>query len=65
MRVPSECYYNSFKEARIIFECKIIYQDQLNPEYTPEKEKENYYTVEQYHKMYIGEIQNIWIKETD
>ena len=53
----------AFKEARIIFECRVIYQDSLSAETTPDKEKKRYYKTGRFHKMYVGEITAIWCKE--
>jgi len=55
----------AFKEARIIFECKIIYQDSLNSETTPDREKKRYYKTDHFHKLYVGEITAIWRKESE
>jgi len=54
----------AFKEARLILECKKIYASTLNAESFIDKSIDsNVYSKKDYHKMYIGEIMNIWVKK--
>ncbi len=45
-----------FKEARLVFECKKIYAEDITPAKFIEKELINSYPDKDYHRMYIGEI---------
>ena len=45
-----------YKEAKLTFICKKIYQDELNKKNIPSKEIKTYYQSEDPHTMYIGEI---------
>ncbi|MDD3875664.1 MAG: flavin reductase [Bacteroidales bacterium] len=54
----------AFMEARIILECKKIFATTLNGDDFIDTEIANrVYPNRDFHKMYIGEISNIWIKE--
>lgn len=53
----------AFSEARIIVECKIIYSEFLKPELMDKSISEAIYPDKDFHKMYIGEILNIWVKQ--
>lgn len=46
----------SFKEARMIIECKKIYSDFLNPANFLDPDIEKCYPAKDYHKVYFGEI---------
>jgi flavin reductase (DIM6/NTAB) family NADH-FMN oxidoreductase RutF len=51
----------SFGEARMILECKKIYNDFLEPEHFVDTTIMNkLYPKRDFHKMYIGEIINVW-----
>lgn len=53
----------AFKEARLILECKKLYATDIKSEDFVEKEIDTkVYFGKDYHKMYIGEIVNIWVK---
>jgi len=53
----------AFNEASIIIECKIVYGDFLKPELMAQGIPDDIYPKKDYHKMYIGDILNVWIKE--
>ncbi len=46
----------SFKEAKMIIECKKIYSDFLNPANFLDPDIEKCYPAKDYHKVYFGEI---------
>lgn len=45
-----------FEQARLVFECKKIYADNIVPEKFIDKSIEKVYPLKDYHRMYIGEI---------
>jgi flavin reductase (DIM6/NTAB) family NADH-FMN oxidoreductase RutF len=54
----------AFKEARIILECKKVYATTLRSEdFVDMTIDKKVYKEKDYHKMYIGVIENIWVKE--
>lgn len=54
----------AFKEAKIIIECKKLYATFLKEEDFIDKTlPAKIYPSKDFHKMYVGEILNIWIKE--
>lgn len=54
----------AFKEARIIIECKKLFSTFLKEEDFIDKETvKSKYPSKDFHKMYVGEIVNVWIKE--
>jgi flavin reductase (DIM6/NTAB) family NADH-FMN oxidoreductase RutF len=53
-----------FKEARLILECKKLYAgDILEGAFTDSLLAKKIYPSKDFHKMYIGEILNVWVKE--
>jgi flavin reductase (DIM6/NTAB) family NADH-FMN oxidoreductase RutF len=54
----------SFKQSRMVVECRKVYFDDLDPEkfLSPEIDMKNY-PKKDYHRMYIGEVLNVWLKE--
>lgn len=53
----------AFAEAWMIFECKKIVAQQISPDAVVDKNlPEGDWSKNGYHKMYIGEILNVWIK---
>lgn len=51
----------TFKEARLVLECKKMYADFLNPEAFINKQIiEDTYKAKDFHKMYVAEIVNAW-----
>ncbi len=54
----------AFREARIILECKKLYaSDILESAFTAASVPSQIYPNKDFHKMYIGEIVNVWVKE--
>lgn len=53
----------SFKQARMIIECRKIYFQDLQPSNFLDPSIEECYPKKDYHRMYIGEIVNCWIKK--
>jgi len=49
----------SFKEAELIVECKKIYWDDFKPDHFLDPSIEKSYPLQDYHRMYFGEIQKI------
>ncbi|MBD8389831.1 DUF4468 domain-containing protein [Dysgonomonas sp. BGC7] len=60
IKLPSGA--TAFSEAWMIFECKKMVGQQLSPEGVVAKPTSGDWTKNGYHKMYIGEIVNVWIK---
>lgn len=54
-----------FSEARLVLECKKIYFDDINPENFIDPEIDSHYPEKDYHRMYIGEIVNVYKKSGD
>jgi len=52
----------AFAEAWMIFECKKIVAQPISPSAVVEKDLPEDWTKNGFHKMYIGEILNVWIK---
>jgi len=47
----------SFKEARLVFECRTLYRQDLAPElFLDTKLREQIYPQKDYHRLYVGEI---------
>lgn len=51
-----------FKEARIVLECKKLYQAPLQPAGFGDVAKEVYQRDSSIHNVYIGEVVNAWVK---
>lgn len=56
---PNSVY---FKEARLIAECKKLYYQDINPDNFIESTINKHYPGQDFHRMYIGEITGMWIK---
>lgn len=52
----------SFKEAKIIVECRKIYSQDIDPTHFIEQGIGDHYPDNDYHRMYIGEITSVLIK---
>lgn len=52
-----------FDQARLVIECKKVYYDDIKPEFMLDPAIEKLYPARDYHRMYIGFITNIMIKE--
>ncbi len=55
--------YTYFKEARLVFCCKKIYFQDLNEKNFLLPEINKFYPEKDYHRIYIGEIKKVLIKE--
>lgn len=53
-----------FAEAQLVLECKKIYTQDINPKHFIDPEIAAIYPTQDYHRMYIGEIQYAWGNET-
>ncbi|MGD9976724.1 MAG: flavin reductase [Bacteroidales bacterium] len=54
----------AFEQAQMILECKKLYSDFLKPENFTEKEViQKHYHRNDFHKMYVGEIKNVFRKD--
>lgn len=60
IKLPSGA--TAFSEAWMILECKKIVAQPISPDAVVVKDLPNDWTKDGYHKMYIGEILNVWIK---
>jgi flavin reductase (DIM6/NTAB) family NADH-FMN oxidoreductase RutF len=49
-------------EARLVIECKKLYYQDINPEQFVDPSIDQYYPDKDYHRMYIGEIVNCFVK---
>ena len=52
-----------FSEARLVLECKKIYFDDFNPVNFLDPEIDEHYPKKDYHRMFFGEIINVYIKQ--
>jgi flavin reductase (DIM6/NTAB) family NADH-FMN oxidoreductase RutF len=52
----------AFKQSKLIFVCKKLYQQDIDPERFLEEEIDSLYPEKGYHRMYIGEIQRVLSK---
>lgn len=52
----------AFGEAWLIIECRKLVSQSLTPEAIANEEVRNQWAGKQLHKMYIGEIVNVWVK---
>ena len=52
----------TFKEAELTLVCKKMHKQVLDPDAMPEEVRDAYYSDEDWHEMYIGEIVNVWEK---
>lgn len=53
----------TFKEARLVLECRKLYYQDINPDNFIDTELDKNYPDKDYHRMYIGEIVNCYIRE--
>ncbi len=53
----------SFKEARLIVECRKIYAQDIKPELFLDPDIDKNYPNNDYHRMYIGEVLSCHVKE--
>jgi flavin reductase (DIM6/NTAB) family NADH-FMN oxidoreductase RutF len=52
-----------FQDTRLVFECRKIYYHDLLPGQFLDPKIESNYPAKDYHRMYIGKVENSWIKE--
>jgi flavin reductase (DIM6/NTAB) family NADH-FMN oxidoreductase RutF len=52
----------TFAEARLIFECRKIYTHDLDPARFLDPAIDQNYPQKDYHRMYVGEIINCWVR---
>jgi flavin reductase (DIM6/NTAB) family NADH-FMN oxidoreductase RutF len=52
----------SFSEAWLIIECKKLVSQQIQLESIRDEKIRDEWSKSQFHKMYIGEILNVWVK---
>jgi flavin reductase (DIM6/NTAB) family NADH-FMN oxidoreductase RutF len=52
----------AFEEARLIIECRKLYYQDLDPSHFLDPEIETMYPIQDYHRMYIGQIINCYAK---
>lgn len=52
----------AFEEARLIFVCKKIYFQDLEPIHFLDKQIEANYPLKDYHRMYVGEVSRTYVK---
>jgi flavin reductase (DIM6/NTAB) family NADH-FMN oxidoreductase RutF len=54
----------AFNEARIILECRKLYASNIQEDgFVDKKLGQQIYPKKDYHRMYVGEIVNVWIRE--
>lgn len=51
-----------FKEARLVLQCRKIYYDDLKPDHFLDPKIQKNYPINDYHRFFIGEIENCLIK---
>ncbi|MCL6519635.1 MAG: flavin reductase [Armatimonadetes bacterium] len=51
-----------FKEARLVFECRKIYIQDIDPKNFLDPNIEQWYPQKDYHRLYVGEVINCWTK---
>lgn len=54
----------SFAEARLVLECKKIYAQDIDPKNFIDPKIAAIYPAQDYHRMYIGQIQHAWENKT-
>lgn len=52
----------SFDEARLVLVCKKLYHSDIEPKHFYDSDLEKNYEAKDYHRMYVGEIVNAYIK---
>lgn len=53
----------AFEEAKVVFICKKMYVDDMDPAKIPPEWKQKWYADEDYHKIYTGQITAVYVKE--
>ena len=52
-----------FTQARLILECRKLYYDDIEPEHFIEENIQNNYPLKDYHRLYVGRVENCWYNE--
>jgi len=52
----------AFAEASLVFECRKIYFEDLDPAHFLDPKIEEWYPQKDYHRLYVGEIRAVWKK---
>jgi hypothetical protein len=52
----------AFSEAWMILECRKLAGQQISPDAVFDKREKEKWSQAEFHKMYIGEILNVWVK---
>lgn len=55
----------AFNEAEIIIECEVVYSDFLDKEGILHEPAKKWYNGEKFHKMYVGKVLAVWIREKE
>ena len=53
----------AFAEAKVVFVCKKIYVDDMNPEKIPPEWNQKWYADGDYHRIYTGQITGVYVQE--
>jgi flavin reductase (DIM6/NTAB) family NADH-FMN oxidoreductase RutF len=53
----------AFKEARMVMVCKKLYWQDIRPEQFLEPDLDKNYPKKDYHRMYVGEVLGVYLKE--
>ncbi|MBN2682569.1 MAG: flavin reductase [Bacteroidales bacterium] len=53
----------AFNEAEIIIECEVVYSDFLDEKGILHEPATKWYNGEKFHKMYVGKVLAVWVKE--
>ena len=53
----------AFEQARLIFDCKKMYYDDIKPQNFIDKSIDNLYSQNDYHRMYVGEIVKCFVEK--
>jgi flavin reductase (DIM6/NTAB) family NADH-FMN oxidoreductase RutF len=67
--VPTPAGNLTYKEARLILECKLVELTTVNPDDFYNQEARDFITggyeeAKEYHKLVLGEITNVWVKRS-
>ncbi len=51
-----------FEEARMLLECRKLYSHNIDPSNFTDPAIDDNYPLKDYHRMYVGEIMNAWVR---
>ncbi|HPE56880.1 MAG TPA: flavin reductase [Bacteroidales bacterium] len=54
-----------FEQARLVFECKKLYYDDIKPEHFADRLIQRNYPKKDYHRMYIGKVMKCLVNEDE